>query len=221
MQVHWLVSSSLSVAFTPFGSLLFLPPVFLRALTTFDYFVDLTDDVLSIRQEISIFVDRRVPRRHFRSIDVGNIRERDETFAVGSIDLLYRPVPLKLRLAALSALSDLGWVIGIRMHVRSGIAHERCCSWLVGIGEEGRFRDIPREVCGERNKGSLSTTRSRKKRWQTENTKEDNATETRGDSQVRYFEGSRGGRLLSSLGGSEGRCSLDFPLLDVRELPRS
>jgi len=46
-------------------------------------------------------------------------------------------------------------------------------------------------------------------------------TEARSDSQVRYLGGSRGGRLLSSRGGSEGWCSLDFPLLDVRELTRS
>lgn len=47
------------------------------------------------------------------------------------------------------------------------------------------------------------------------------ATAARSDSQVRYFGGSRGGRLLSSLDDSEGWCSLDFPLLDVRELVRS
>ena len=147
-MVHWLVSSSigLSVAFAPFSSLLFLPPVLLGALTAFDYLVDLAYDVFSVRQEITIFVDRRVPSRHFRAIDVGNVWERNEAFAVKSVDLLCRPVPLELGFAAFGTLNDLRGFVGIRMHVRPGIAHKRCRSWLVSICKNRRVWNIPGKV---------------------------------------------------------------------------
>jgi hypothetical protein len=151
----YLVGSSnvgLSVAFTPFGSLLFLSPGFLGALAAFDDLVNLTDDVLSVWQEISIFVDRRIPRRHLRPIDVGDIWERDETFAVRSIDLFYRPVPLELCLATFGTFNDLGGLVGIRMHVRPGITHKRRRTWLVSVGKSGRFWNISGKVCDERNK---------------------------------------------------------------------
>ena len=153
---RWLTSDniSLSVAFTPFGSLFLLSPVFLGALTAFDYFVHLTDDVLSVRQEDSIFVDWRVPRRHHWSIDVGNIWERDETFAVGSVNLFHWPVPLKRRLASFGTSDNLGWLVGVRVHVRPGIAHKRCRSRFISIYKSGRFGDIPREVCREQIKGN-------------------------------------------------------------------
>jgi len=152
--VHWLVSSvGLPVAFAPFGSLVFLPSIFLGALAAFDDLVDFTYDVLSIRQEISIFVDRRVPRWHFRPIDIGNIWERNETLAVGSVDLLCRPVPLELCLTAFGTFSDLRGLVGLRMHVRPGIAHKRRRSGLVSVGESGRFGDISGKVYDERNKG--------------------------------------------------------------------
>ena len=158
--VHRLVGNGvgLSVAFTPFGGLLFLSPVFLNALTVLDKFIDLTDDVLSVRQKISIFVDRRIPRLHFRPVDVGNIWERNETFAVRPVDLFYRPVPLKLCLAAFGTFNNLGRLVGICMHVWTGIAYERCRPWLVGIGKSGGFWDVPREVYDERNEWSSSTT---------------------------------------------------------------
>ena len=148
----------LSVAFTPFGGLLFLPPIFLDALTVLDKFIDLTDDVLSVRQKISIFVDRRVPRLHFRPVDVGNIWERKQTFAVGPVNLFYRPVPLKLCLAAFGTFNDLGRLVGIRMHVWARIAYECCRPWLVGICKSGGFWDVPGKVCDERNEGSSSAT---------------------------------------------------------------
>ena len=149
--VHWLVSSriGLPVAFAPFSSLLFLSPVFLGCLAVVDYFIDLTDDVFSVRQEISIFVDRRVPRKHFRPIDVGNVWERDNTFAVRPIDLVHWPVPLELCLAALSAFSNIRGLVGVRMHVGSGITHKRRCSWLVCISKGGRFRNVPGKICDE------------------------------------------------------------------------
>lgn len=168
--VHWLISS-LSSPFTPVGGLLFLPPVFLGPLTAFDYFVDLADDILPVCQEASVFVNRRVPRRHFRPIDVRDVWEGNKTLAVRSINQLYRPVPLKLCLAALGAFDDLGGLVGIGMHVRAGIAHKRRCSRLVGVGKSGRFRDVPGKVYDERNKGISSTTRSHKKQCPTQNTK--------------------------------------------------
>jgi len=161
----------LPVSLTPLSGLLFLPPVFLSARATFDYFVDFTDDVVSVRQKISVFVDRRVSRRHFRPIDVGDIWERNETFAVLPVDLFYRPVPLKLCLAAFSTFSDLGGLVGFRMHVRSGVAHKRRRPWLVSVGKSGRFWNIPGEVCSGRSEGPLSTTRSHIRRSQPQNTK--------------------------------------------------
>ena len=132
-----LVSSnnSLSVALAPLGGLLFLSPVFLRALTAFYNFIDLTDNVLPVWQEIPIFVDRRISRRHLRPIDVGNIWERNETPAVRTVDLFYRPVPLELCLAALGTFNDLRWFIWIRVHIRPGVAHKRRGTWLVGVGK--------------------------------------------------------------------------------------
>ena len=161
-MIHRLAGTSfgLSVALTPFGGLLLLPPAFLGALTAFDDVVNLTDDVLSVRQEVSVFVDRRISRRHFRPIDVGDIWERNETFAVRSIDQLRWPVPLEFSLAAFCTLNDIGGFVWIRMHIRPRIAHKRRRSWLVSIGKSGRFRDIPRKVCDERNRGQPSITRS-------------------------------------------------------------
>ena len=130
-------SNGLSVAFTPLGGLLFLSPGFLSALAAFNNFIDLTDNVFSVWQEIPIFVDRRIPRRHLRPIDVGNIWERNETFAVGTVDLLHRPVPLKLCLAALGTFNDLGRLFGIRVHVWPRVAHKRRRSWFVGMEESG------------------------------------------------------------------------------------
>ena len=127
--------------------------MFLGALAAFNDFVYLTDDVLSVWQEISIFVDRRIPRRHLRAINVGNVWERDETLVVRPIDLFYRPVPLEFCFTAFGTFSDLGGLVGIRVHVRSGIAHERRCSRFISIGKSGRFGDVPGKVCGERNKG--------------------------------------------------------------------
>ena len=150
----------MSVAFASFGSLLFLPPVFLGALAAFDDFVYLANHILSIGQEISIFVDWCVPGAHYWPVDVGNIRERDETFAVGSVDLFYFPVPLKRCLASFGALNNLRWLVGIRVHVRPRIAHKRRCPRFVRIGKSGSFRNIPREVCGEQGKRQSSTIRS-------------------------------------------------------------
>jgi len=130
-------SNSLSVAFTPLGGLLFLSPAFLRALTAFNDFIDLTDNVLPVWQEIPIFVDRRIPRRHLRPIDVRNIWERNETFAVRTVDLFYRPVPLELCLAALGTFNDLRRLVWICVHIRPGVAHKRRGSWLVGVGKDG------------------------------------------------------------------------------------
>ena len=151
--------TSLSVAFTPVSGLLLLLPAFLGSLTVFDDFVDLADDVLVVRQEVSIFVDRRVSRRHVRPIDVGNIRERDETFAVWSVDLFYWPVPLEPGLAAFGTFGDLWGLVGICVHVWPGIAHKCRCPWLVSVGKGGRFGDIPGKVYNERTpKGQASAT---------------------------------------------------------------
>lgn len=141
-----MVNVRLPVAFTPFGGLLFLSPVFLGALAALDDLVYLTDDVVSVWQEFSIFVDRRIPRRHLRPIDVGNIWERDKTLVVRPVDLFYRPVPLKLCFAAFGSFSDLGGFVGVRVHVRPGIAHKRRSSRFVSIGKSGRFGDIPGKV---------------------------------------------------------------------------
>lgn len=155
-------SSGLSVALTPLGGLLFLSPVFLRALAAFNDFIDLADDVLPVCQEVPIFIDRRIPRRHLRPVDVGDIWEWNETSAVGTVDLFYRPVPLKLRLAALGTFNDLGRFVGFRMHVRPGVAYKRRRSWLVSVGKSRGLWYAPRKVCDEQNKGPSSTTRSDK-----------------------------------------------------------
>jgi hypothetical protein len=147
-------------AFASFSSLLFLSPAFLGALAIFDDFVHLTDDVLSVRQEVSIFVDWCVPRRHQWPVDVGDVWERDKALAIGSIDLFYRPVPLKPCLASFGTFNNFGWFVGIRVHVRPRIAHKRCRPWFVSIGKSGGFRDIPREVWSERNKRRSSITQS-------------------------------------------------------------
>lgn len=161
-MVHWLAGSSfgLPVAFAPFGSLLFLSPASLRALTAFDDFVNLTDNVLPVRQEVSVFVDRRVSRRHFRPIDVGDIWERNETFAVGSIDLFHRPVPLELRFAAFGTFNDIWGFVRIGVHIRPGIAHKRRRPWLVSIGKSRGLGDISGKVCDKRSKEQPSITRS-------------------------------------------------------------
>lgn len=143
----------MSVALASFSSLLFLSPVFLGALTTFDDGVHLTDDILFVRQEISVFVDRRVPRTYLRPVDVGDIRERDESFTVRPINLFYWPVPLKPCFASFCALDDLRRLTGIRVHVRPGITHERLRSRFISVSKSGRFGVAPREVCGQRDKG--------------------------------------------------------------------
>ena len=160
-MVHRLAGSSfgLPVAFPPFGSLLFLSSASLGALTAFDNFVNLADDVLPVRQEVSVFVDRRVARGHFRPIYVGDIWERNETFAIGSIDLLRRPVPLELRLAPFGPFNDVRRLVWVRMHIRPGIAHKRRCPWLVSIGKSRRFGDIPGKVCDGRSEGQPSIIR--------------------------------------------------------------
>ena len=163
--------SSLPGPFTPVGGLLLLSPVFLGPLTAFDYFVDLTDDVLPIWQKFSVFINRRVSRRHFGPVDVRDVWEGNKALAIRSIDQFYRPVPLKLRLAALGAFDDLWGQVGICMHVRAGIAHKCRRSRLIGVRESGRFRDVPGKVYDERNKGISSTTRSHKKQCPTQNTK--------------------------------------------------
>ena len=135
--MHRLVSNSdgLPVALTPLGGLLFLSPVFLGALAALNNFVDLADYILLVWQEIPIFVDRRIPRRHLRPINVGNVWKRDETFAVGTVNLFYRPIPLELCLAALGTFNDLGRLVGIRMHVRPGVPHKSRRPWLVSVGK--------------------------------------------------------------------------------------
>jgi hypothetical protein len=160
--VHLLIGSSvdLSVAFASFGSLFLLSPDFLRVLVVLDDIIDFTDYVLFVGQEISVFVNRCVPRVNVRPIDVGNIWEGDEALAVGSVNLFYRPIPLKLGLASFGTFNNIGGLLRIRVHVRPGITHECCRSWLVGVGENGRIGDAAREVCGEQDKGETSTVRS-------------------------------------------------------------
>ena len=152
----------LSIAFTSFGSLVFLPSDFLRVLVVFDDFVDLADDILTVGQEISIFVNQRVPRRDLRAIDVGDVWERDKTFTVRSVNFFYRPVPLELCLASFSAFDDIRRLVGIRVHVWSGIAYERCRSWLISIGESRGIGDTPREVCDRQGGEELSKTNPEK-----------------------------------------------------------
>lgn len=147
-MVQWLISLNvgLSVAFASFGSLLLLSPVFLGTLAAFNDLIHLTDDILPVGQEISVFVDWGVPRRHRRPVDVGDIWERDEAFAIGSIYFFHGPVPFKICIASFGTFNDLGWLVGVRVHVRPGIAHKCGRSWFIGICKSGRFGVIPREV---------------------------------------------------------------------------
>lgn len=150
-MAHWLIGDNigLSVAFASFGSLLFLSSAFLGALAVLDDFVYLAHNILSVGQEVSIFVYWRVPRRHNRSVDVGNIGKRDKTFAIGPVDLFYWPVPLKLCLASFGTFSNLGWLVGIRVLVRPRVANPGRRPWFVSVGEGGSFGEVPREVWSE------------------------------------------------------------------------
>lgn len=137
----------LSVTFTSIGGQLFPPPVSLSVATVVDDVVDLANRFFSIWQEISgCVINWCIPWRHFRPINLRNVWERNKTFSVGSIDLFCRPVPLKLGFAAFGTFDDIGRLVGICMHVRAGITHERRRSRFVCIGKRGRFGNVSREV---------------------------------------------------------------------------